>query len=273
MSGELQGKVALISGAARGMGSEEARLFAAQGAKVVLGDVLDAEGETTAAAIGADACYVHLDVTQESDWQAAIAKAEETFGRLDVLVNNAGILRFGLLENTSLEEFELVVKVNQTGCFLGMKSVIPAMRRAGGGSIVNISSLAGMQGVGGAVSYTASKFAIRGMTKVAAIELGASSIRVNSVHPGGVETPMTRPLAGAASGTSSKSAGSTPDAKDAEPRYTSPIPRIGRPDEVANLVLWLASDKSSYCTGSEFVIDGGEAAGSIHAILRDLLSK
>jgi 3alpha(or 20beta)-hydroxysteroid dehydrogenase len=263
MSGDLKGKVALISGAARGMGAEEARLFAAQGAKVVLGDLLDAEGEATAAGIGQGACYVHLDVTSEADWAAAVARAEADFGRLDVLVNNAGILRFGLLENTSLEEYELVVKINQTGCFLGMKSVIPAMRRAGGGSIVNISSLAGMQGVGGAVAYTASKFAIRGMTKVAAIELGASAIRVNSVHPGGIETPMTRPFGGTRD---------TPSTGPA-PRYTSPIPRIGRPDEVANLVLWLASDKSSYCTGSEFVVDGGEGAGSIHSILKDLLAK
>jgi 3alpha(or 20beta)-hydroxysteroid dehydrogenase len=263
MSDDLEGKVALISGAARGMGAEEARLFAAQGAKVVLGDVLDTEGEATAAAIGENACYVHLDVTSEADWTSAVATTEEIFGRLDVLVNNAGILRFSLLENTSLEDYELVIRINQIGCFLGMKSVIPAMRRAGGGSIVNISSLAGMQGVGGAIAYTASKFAVRGMTKVAAIELGAHSIRVNSVHPGGIETPMTRPFgaAGASEGTG------------AEPRYTSPIPRIGRPEEVANLVLWLASDKSSYCTGAEFVIDGGENAGTIHTILRDLLAQ
>ncbi|MFP6655170.1 MAG: glucose 1-dehydrogenase, partial [Myxococcota bacterium] len=244
MSRALEGKVALISGAARGMGAEEARLFAAEGAKVLLGDVLDEEGERVAAEIGDAALYRHLDVTNEADWQAAVATAEAEFGKLDVLVNNAGILRFGLLEQTSLEEFELVVRVNQVGPFLGMKSCIAAMRRAGGGSIVNISSLAGMQGVGGAVSYTASKFAVRGMTKVAAIELGRDSIRVNSVHPGGVETPMTSPLGG-------------PSDSGSAPVIHSPIPRIGRPEEVANLVLWLASDKSSYCTGSEFVIDGG----------------
>lgn len=258
MSSELEGKVALISGAARGMGAEEARLFASEGAKVVLGDVLDEEGEKTAAAIGESALYLHLDVTSEADWRAAVEKTEEAFGKLDILVNNAGILRFGLLEHTSLEEYELVVKINQTGTFLGMKSAAAAMRRAGGGSIVNISSLAGIQGVGGACSYTASKFAVRGMTKVAAIEFGPSGIRVNSVHPGGIETPMTRPYG-------AESAAGEP------PAYRSPIARIGRPDEVANLVLWVASDKSSYCTGSEFVIDGGECAGQMPDALKPLL--
>jgi 3alpha(or 20beta)-hydroxysteroid dehydrogenase len=256
MAGELAGKVALISGAARGMGAEEARLFAREGARVVIGDVLDEEGEKVAAAIGEAAVYQHLDVTSESDWQAAIAKAESAFGRLDVLVNNAGILRYGALEHTSLEEYERVIRINQIGPFLGMKAAIPALRRAGGGSIVNISSLAGLHGIGGAVSYTASKFALRGMTKVAALELGRDGIRVNSVHPGGVETPMTRPFGEATDPGSVR-------------RYTTPIPRIGRPEEVANLVLWLASDKSSYCTGSEFVVDGGELAGMSPASLRE----
>lgn len=260
MAKDLEGKVALISGAARGMGAEEARLFVSQGAKVVLGDVLDEEGEKTAAELGSSAIYVHLDVTSESDWQAAVEKTEAVFGSLDILVNNAGILRYGLLETTSLEEFETVVGVNQTGTFLGMKSVIAAMRRGGGGSIVNISSLAGIEGVGGAFSYTASKFAVRGMTKVAAIELGASGIRVNSVHPGGIETPMTRPF-----GVTTTSGESPP--------VDSPIPRIGRPDEVANLVLWLASDKSSYCTGSEFVIDGGVSAGRMPEALKKALER
>ncbi len=257
---DLEGKVALISGAARGMGAEEARLFASQGAKVVLGDVLDEAGETTAAAIGASAIFVHLDVTSESDWQATVEKTQEVFGSLDILVNNAGILRYGLLEQTSLEEFETVVGVNQTGTFLGMKSVVATMRRGGGGSIINISSLAGIEGVGGAFSYTASKFAVRGMTKVAAIELGASGIRVNSVHPGGIETPMTRPFG-------------VTTTEGASPSSDSPIPRIGRPDEVANLVLWLASDKSSYCTGSEFVIDGGVSAGRMPKALKKALER
>jgi 3alpha(or 20beta)-hydroxysteroid dehydrogenase len=254
MAGDLEGKVALISGAARGMGAEEARLFAREGARVVVGDVLDEEGEKVAAEIGANALFAHLDVTSEADWQAAVARAEEAFGKLDILVNNAGILRFGLLENTPLEEYELVIRINQIGPFLGMKTAAPAMRRNGGGSIVNISSLAGMRGLGGAVGYVSSKYAVRGMTKVAAIELGGAGIRVNSVHPGGVETPMTRPFG-----------------KDTDPKtvrqYTTPIPRIGRPDEIAQMVLFLASDKSSYCTGAEFVVDGGDLAGTMPAAL------
>jgi 3alpha(or 20beta)-hydroxysteroid dehydrogenase len=249
MAGDLEGKVALISGGARGMGAEEARLFASEGARVVIGDVLDAEGEATSEAIGEAALYVHLDVTSESDWKSAVAQAEAHFGKLDVLVNNAGILRFGMLEETELSEYELVIRINQTGVFLGMKSAAPAMRRAGAGSIVNISSAAGMKGVGGAVAYTASKYAVRGMTKTAAIELGAAGIRVNSVHPGGIETPMTTPV------------GATSDSEKRQ--YTYPIPRIGRPEEVAQLVLWLASDKSSYSTGSEFMVDGGDSAGSM----------
>lgn len=256
MAGDLEGKVALISGAARGMGAAEARLFAAQGAKVVLGDVLDEAGEKVAAEVGEAAIYQHLDVTSEADWQSAISRAESSFGKLDVLVNNAGILRFGPLEATPLEEYELVIRVNQIGPFLGIKSVIPALRRAGGGSIVNISSLAGLIGIAGAVSYTSSKFAVRGMTKVAALELGRDGIRVNSVHPGGVETPMTRPL------------GEEADPSEVR-EYKTPIPRIGRPEEIAQLVLFLASDKSSYCTGSEFVIDGGDAAGQAHASLTE----
>jgi len=256
MAGDLEGKVALISGAARGMGAEEARLFAAQGARVVLGDVLDEEGEKTAAEIGESAIYQHLDVTSEADWEAAVARAEATFGKLDILVNNAGILRFGPLETTSLEEYELVIRVNQIGPFLGVKAAVPALRRAGGGSIVNISSLAGMQGIAGGVAYASSKWALRGMTKVAALELGSAGIRVNSVHPGGVETPMTRPL------------GMNTD-PDQVREYTTPIARIGRPDEVAQLVLFLASDKSSYSTGSEFVVDGGLLAGQTYASLSD----
>ena len=253
MAGDLDGKVALISGAARGMGAEEARLFASQGARVVLGDVLDEEGEKTAAEIGESAIYQHLDVTSESDWAAAVAKTESAFGKLDVLVNNAGILRFGPLEATPLEEYELVIRINQIGPFLGMKAAIPAMRRAGGGSIVNISSLAGMVGIAGAVSYTSSKFALRGMTKVAALELGSSGIRVNSVHPGGVDTPMAL------------SVGDDVEPDEAR-EYTTPIPRIGRPEEIAQMVLFLASEKSSYCTGSEYVVDGGDLAGSGHAL-------
>jgi 3alpha(or 20beta)-hydroxysteroid dehydrogenase len=249
MAGRLDGKVALVSGAARGMGEAHARLFVAEGARVVLGDVLDEPGGKLAAELGDAAHFLHLDVTQEDSWRRAVAAAGERYGRLDVLVNNAGILHFSRLEETALEDFERVVRVNQTGCFLGMKAAIPALRAAGGGSIVNVSSIAGLQGVWSGVSYTASKFAVRGMTKSAALELGADGIRVNSVHPGGVDTPMLDGL------------GQGPGYDD------QPIARIGRPQEVAELVLWLASDASSYCTGAEFVVDGGATAGQVPEVL------
>jgi 3alpha(or 20beta)-hydroxysteroid dehydrogenase len=243
--GRLAGKVALVSGAARGMGAAEARLFAAEGARVVLGDVLDEPGRKLAAELGERAVYTPLDVGSEAAWQRAVDLARESFGRLDVLVNNAGILRVGAIEQTSLADFENVLRVNLVGCFLGIKAAIPALRAAGGGSIVNISSVAGLTGVAGMVGYVSSKHAVRGMTKVAALELGRDGIRVNSVHPGGVDTPMVQGL-----GLRGDSA------------YASqPIPRLARPEEVAELVLWLASDASTYCTGAEFVIDGGLTAG------------
>lgn len=233
------------------MGVEEAKRFVSEGAKVVIGDVLDEEGAKAASALG-DACiYAHLDVTQEADWCAAVETAESTFGKLDILVNNAGILLVDLIEDTRLEDYERVVRINQTGVFLGIRSAIPAMKRAQGGSIVNISSLAGMKGIGGAIAYAASKWAVRGMTKTAAIELGPYGIRVNSVHPGGIDTPM---MAAAND--------------DEPPIVTYPIARVGRPEEVAELVLWLASDKSSYSTGAEFLIDGGDMAGHMPEVFR-----
>ncbi len=244
----LEDKVALITGGARGQGEAEARLFASEGARVVVADILDAEGSKVVAEIGDAARYVHLDVSDEAGWQNAVADAVSHFGKLDVLVNNAGIVRTGLVEGMSLASYMEVVNVNQVGSFLGMRAVVEPMREAGGGSIVNISSNAGLEGVEGVVAYVATKWAVRGMTKTAAIELGRYGIRVNSVHPGGVDTPM---LSG------DELAGVDLDAAFA----SQPIARIGRPEEIARLVLFLASDEASYCTGSEFTADGGRMAG------------
>jgi 3alpha(or 20beta)-hydroxysteroid dehydrogenase len=253
MGRRLEGKVAIITGASRGQGESEARLFVAEGARVVLADILDEEGEKVASELGDDAIYQHLDVTREDDWRSIVERATSHFGRLDVLVNNAGILRYGPIEHTSLEEYRHVIEVNQVGTFLGIKSAIPALRAAGGGSIVNISSVAGIEGVGGVVGYGSSKWAVRGMTKIAALELGHENIRVNSVHPGGVETPMV-------SGPRSDA----PRDRDRTSVYLEqPIARIGQPDEIARMVLFLASDEASYCTGAEFVVDGGNTAGTL----------
>lgn len=244
----LKGKVALITGGARGQGAAEARLFAAEGARVVIADVLDADGERLASELQGSAIFQHLDVTRPEQWEAAVQVAEKHFGNIDVLVNNAGILKLAPLESCSLDDYLKVINVNQVGCWLGMKSVLPSMKKAGRGSIVNVSSTAGMEGIAGGTAYASSKFAVRGMTKSAALELGHLGIRVNSIHPGGIDTAMARP----------------PEYADIEPSaiYGSlPIPRIGRPEEVADLALFLASDASSYCTGSEFIVDGGMLAG------------
>lgn len=242
--GRLDGKVAIISGAARGQGEAQARLFVKEGAKVMLGDVLDGEGEAVAAGLGEEhASYRHLDVTNADDWDQVVAMAVERFGQVNVLVNNAGILVSHPLVGHPLDDYMKVIQVNQVGCFLGMRAVVESMRAAGGGSIVNTSSLAGLSGATGLLAYTASKFAIRGMTKVAALELGPDGIRVNSIHPGGIDTPMIR--------------GSDLDAGF---RHL-PLGRVGRPEEAAAMALFLASDESSYSTGSEFVLDGGSSAG------------
>jgi len=254
--GRLDGKVALISGAARGQGEAEARLFAEEGARVVLGDVLDDLGEVVAKDIGDAARYAHLDVGDEASWQSAVVLAEAEFGPVSVLVNNAGIFRVSALVDTPVEQFREVFEVNQLGPFLGMKAVVPQMAKAGGGSIVNISSTNGLSGFPGTVAYTAAKFAVRGMTKTAAMELGPLGIRVNSIHPGGVDTPMIQPE-------NLGMLAATPDALGN--RFKDlPLRRVGQPIEIARLALFLASDDSSYSTGSEFVADGGMLAGPLN---------
>ena len=250
--GRLDGKVVLITGGARGQGAAEGSLFVAEGAKVVLSDLLDEQGEAQAKKIGNGAVYQHLDVRSESDWEHAVARTLEDFGHIDVLVNNAGIVHAAPLEEMSLSTYMEVVETNQVGVFLGMRAVTPAMRAAGGGSIINISSNAGLEGVPGVIGYVASKWAVRGMTKTAALELGRYGIRVNSVHPGGVDTPMLQ----------------QDDFEGVDQKgvfAAQPIPRIGRPEEIAKLVLFLASDESSFSTGSEFLADGGMTAGNLAA--------
>ena len=212
---------------------------------MVLADVLDEEGERTAAEAGAE--YAHLDVVSEEGWDAVVADIVARHGRLDVLVNNAGILRAGQLVNQSLEEWNLVVAINQTGVFLGMRAAGRAMIAAGnGGSIVNISSVAGLEGVFGSMAYSATKWAVRGMTKVAAKELGRHGIRVNSIHPGLIATDMTAAFPAFSS-----------DEKRARAERNIPLRRVGVPEDIAEMVLFLASEASSYCTGQEFVVDGG----------------
>ena len=246
---DLDGRRALITGAARGQGAAAAARFLDAGAHVVIADVRDDAGRAMAAQLGPAASYVHLDVTRQGEWTRAVAEAVSFMGGLDVLVNNAGIIRTGPLTDMALQDFTDVVAVNQVGCFLGMQAVVPSMRATGRGSIVNVSSVAGLKGVAGAIGYSASKWAIRGMTKTAALELGIYGIRVNSVHPGTIDTDMVNGPEFAGVDRGSYFAG-------------LPISRIGEPQEVAELVAFLASDASAYCTGAEFVIDGGEIAGS-----------
>lgn len=252
----LNGKVALISGAARGQGAAEARLFAAEGASVVLGDVLDDEGEAVAAEIGERALYQRLDVTSETDWSTAAESACERFGGIDILVSNAGISPMPRpIVDTDPAEYRRVLDINLIGAFLGIRATAPHMDSGGhGGSIILISSVNGFVGAGGIAGYVTSKFGLRGLAKVAALELGRQGIRVNSVHPGPIDTPMVQP----------ESWGGF----DMRPALasTSPLGRIGQPEEVAELVCWLASDDSAYCTGSEFVIDGGYLAGPFNAL-------
>jgi NAD(P)-dependent dehydrogenase (short-subunit alcohol dehydrogenase family) len=248
MSARLSGKVALISGGARGMGAAEARLFVREGAHVVIGDVLEAEGKAVADEVGGQTVFTRLDVTREDDWARAVALALERFGRLDILVNNAGIGAASRIEDTTPEAWDRVMEINAKGVFLGTRAAIPAMRRGGGGSIVNISSQLGLVGMDdSSPQYTASKGAVRLLTKTTALQYAREGIRANSVHPGPIVTPMT-------------------ERRRADPatyqRMLARIPlgRYGEAEEVAYAVLYLASDESAFVTGSELVIDGGWTA-------------
>lgn len=249
--GRLDGKVAIVSGGARGQGATEARMFAREGAKVVLGDVLDEEGKQVEAQInesGGDATYVHLDVTREDDWRSAVETAVGRYGKLDILVNNAGILIRKGLEETTVEDWDRIMGVNAKGVFLGTKQAIPAMRRAGGGSIINISSTAGLVGSpDGSPSYTATKGAVRLLTKSTAIQYAKEGIRCNSVHPGPIDTEMIQDTL-------------TDPARLAQRMQRLPLGRVGTTEDIAYGVLYLASDESSFVTGSELVIDGGTTA-------------
>ena len=241
--GRLSGKVAIVSGGARGMGSSFSAAIAREGGRVLIADLLEEEGRALAAAIGDKAAFVRLDVTSRTSWLEAVAAAESAFGSVGVLVNNAGIDLQHYVETVSEAEYRRVIDVNQVGVFLGMQAVVPSMRRQGGGSIINLSSIAGLNGSPGEFSYIASKWAVRGMTKAAAAELGPHGIRVNSVHPGIVRTKMT-------------------EVYPPEIQNRAVLGRPGEPEEVAPLVVFLASEESRYITGAEHVVDGGFLLGN-----------
>lgn len=242
----LTGKVAIITGAAQGQGAEIARAFVAEGARVELADVNEADGQLLAKELGESAHFTKHDVSDPESWERLVADVAERFGPVNVLVNNAGILRFGQVDQMPIEEAELIWSVNIRGCYLGMQAVVPTMKRNGGGSIVNASSVEGLGGMGSVVAYCGSKWAIRGMTKAAAHELGRKNIRVNSVHPGMIDTPMTRQHGG--------------DAAMEFGASKVPMGRVGAPDDVAPTYVFLASDESRYITGAEIAVDGGVTA-------------
>lgn len=242
--GRVTGKVALISGGSRGIGAASARALVAEGAKVVIGDILDDEGGAVVKELGDDARYVHLDVTREDDWTAAVEAAVGAFGHLNVLFNNAGIANGALLQHFKLKKWQHILDVNLTGPFLGMRAAADAMIAAGGGSIINTSSIEGLRGTPWAHGYVASKWGLRGLTKSVAMELAPHGIRVNSLHPGLIRTSITEGI----------------------PDDLIPIPlgRAGQPEDVASFVVFLASDESSYATGAEFVMDGGTVSQIPH---------
>jgi len=241
--GRFEGKVALVTGGARGMGASFVQGLVAEGAQVLFGDILDDEGKKLEENLGDKAMYVHLDVTKEDDWKYAIQAAEREFGPISLLVNNAGIVAFGPVDKFEPADFRHVIDINLYGVFLGMHFAVPSLRKAGGGVMVNISSTAGLMGYANLVGYVASKWGVRGMTKSAALELGPENIRVFSIHPGPIRTPMTADLGD-------------------ELTSAQPIARYGEPEEVTKLLLFLAAD-ATFSTGSEWVIDGGAALGPV----------
>jgi 3alpha(or 20beta)-hydroxysteroid dehydrogenase len=240
--GRLDGKVAIVTGGARGIGAAVAALFAREGARVAVADVLDEEGGALASSLDGRAEYHHLDVTREQDWSAALSAVERVHGPVSVLVNNAGVLDLGTIEESSPEAFRRVLDVNLYGAWLGMHTTIPSLLRSGGGTVVNVSSTAGLMGYANLGAYVSSKWALRGLTKTAALELAAGGIRVCSVHPGPISTPMTAGM-------------------DSSVAASQPLPRFGTPEEVARMVLFIVAD-ATYSTGAEFVIDGGATVGS-----------
>ncbi|ORV13470.1 glucose 1-dehydrogenase [Mycobacterium celatum] len=242
--GRVDGKVALISGGARGMGAAHAKALLAEGAKVVVGDILDDDGKALAGELGPAARFVHLDVTQPDQWKAAVDAAIDAFGRLNVLVNNAGIVNGNTLQNFPLADWQRIIDINLTGTFLGMQAAVEPMIAAGGGSMINVSSVEGLRGSPGLYGYVASKFGVRGLAKAAALELAPHNIRVNSIHPGLIRTPMTAGIP--------------------EDFLQIPLGRGAEPAEVSACVVYLASDESSYSTGGEFVVDGGLTVGVPH---------
>jgi 3alpha(or 20beta)-hydroxysteroid dehydrogenase len=237
----LQGKVALISGGARGMGASHARAMVAQRARVVIGDILDAEGEALASELADAATYVHLDVTDREQWKRAVATAVGRYGRLNVLVNNAGIAPAGRIGTFTPQQWDTVIAINLTGVFNGIDACVEALKAGAPSSIINISSTAGLQGYSALAGYCASKFGVRGLTKSVALDLAVFDVRCNSIHPGAVATPLTSGIDG--------------------PQKHVAMRRVGRSDEVSNLLVFLASDESSFSTGAEFIADGGETAG------------
>lgn len=246
--GKLDGRVAIITGGARGQGAAHARRFVEEGAKVMITDILEEEGKALADELGENARFMKHDVTSEEQWKQVVAETENVFGPVNILVNNAGIVMVKEIEELSEAEYRKVIDINQVGVFLGMKCVLPSMKKNDSGSIINISSINGLRGSAGTIGYDASKFAVRGMTKTAALEFAKYNIRVNSVHPGPIDTPMI----------------ASEETRDIVKEMAEGIPlkRVGTPDEVSKLIVFLASDDSSYCTGSEFVIDGGVTASN-----------